>query len=254
MSALYEHPRYYEIAYSYRDIPAEVDVFQECFRRFSKIPVKTILELGCGYSPHMPELIRRGYNYCGLDLSQPMLEYSRQIAAQLHAKVKFIHGDLVQFQPSGKVDFAFITLDTLCVKNFQELCTHFDSVASVLKRGGLYLLEWCINFDESQEGEIAWLRVKDGVHVKTTVRWENIDPAEQLEANSIEMDVEDKGRHEVLQDRSIRHAISPREFLGLIHQSGKFKFVGWWNDWDLEQPLGWANGKIARPITVVRRI
>ncbi len=254
MSALYEHPRYYEIAFSYRDIPAEVDVFEECFRRFSKVPVKTILELGCGYSPHMPELIRRGYHYCGLDLSQPMLEYSRQMAAQLEAEVKFIHGDMIHFQHPRKVDFAFITLDSLCVRNFEELRHHFDSVAAVLKRGGLYLLEWCINFDPQPHGEVAWLREKNSVQVKTTVRWDNMDPSEQLVAGSIEMDVTDKGKHEVLTDRAIRHAISPREFLGLINQGGKFKFVGWWNDWDLEQPLGWAQGRICRPITVVKRI
>lgn len=254
MSALYEHPRYYEIAFSYRDIPAEVDVFETCFRRFSRIPVKTILELGCGYSPHMPELIRRGYRYCGLDLSQPMLEYSQQIAAQLHTEVKFIHGDMIHFENPRKVDFAFITLDSLCVKNFDELRSHFDSVAAVLKRGGLYLLEWCINFDPTPAGEFAWFREKNGVQVKTTVRWENVDPAAQLVAGSIEMDVNDHGRRETLADRNLRHAISPREFLGLISQGGKFKFMGWWNDWDLDQPLEWAGDKIARPITVVRRI
>ena len=36
---LYDYPRYYEIAFSYRDIGKEVDVMEECIRRFSKIPV-----------------------------------------------------------------------------------------------------------------------------------------------------------------------------------------------------------------------
>ncbi len=29
MSELYDHPKYYEIAFSFRDIPAEVDLFEE---------------------------------------------------------------------------------------------------------------------------------------------------------------------------------------------------------------------------------
>lgn len=37
---LYDYPEYYEIAFSYRDIKKEVDVFEECFRRFSKIQVR----------------------------------------------------------------------------------------------------------------------------------------------------------------------------------------------------------------------
>jgi len=32
---LYDNPKYYEIAFSFRDIKAEVDVFEKCFKRFS---------------------------------------------------------------------------------------------------------------------------------------------------------------------------------------------------------------------------
>jgi hypothetical protein len=60
---VYDNPKYYEIAFSFRDIPAEVDVLEECFKWFSKIPVKSVLELGCGNSPHMEELVKRGYQY-----------------------------------------------------------------------------------------------------------------------------------------------------------------------------------------------
>lgn len=61
MSEVYDYPEYYEIAFSWRDIPTEVDLFEECIRRFSKIQVKSVLEIGCGNSPHMEELIKRGY-------------------------------------------------------------------------------------------------------------------------------------------------------------------------------------------------
>ena len=36
MPELYDSPEYYEIAFSFRDIPAEVDLFEECFKRFSQ--------------------------------------------------------------------------------------------------------------------------------------------------------------------------------------------------------------------------
>lgn len=91
MSNLYDNPKYYEIAFSFRDIPAEVDVFEECFKRFSRILVKSVLELGCGNSPHMEELIKRGYQYNGLDLSKAMLEYSKQKASRIGAEVNLIH-------------------------------------------------------------------------------------------------------------------------------------------------------------------
>jgi len=80
---LYDAPQYYEIAFSFRDISAEVSLFEECFRRFSRIPVKSVLELGCGNCPHMEELTRRGYEYSGLDISEAMLDYSREDLANL---------------------------------------------------------------------------------------------------------------------------------------------------------------------------
>ncbi|MCL6613731.1 MAG: hypothetical protein K6U03_03765 [Firmicutes bacterium] len=67
MDALYKNPRYYEIAFSYRDILHEVDVLEECMRRYSLIPVENVLELGCGNSPHMEELLKRGYQYTGIE-------------------------------------------------------------------------------------------------------------------------------------------------------------------------------------------
>ena len=78
MDSLYANPFYYEIAFSYRDIPKEVQVMQEVIRRYSPIPVKRVLELGCGNSPHMLELLQRGYSYVGLDLSPEMLQYSQE--------------------------------------------------------------------------------------------------------------------------------------------------------------------------------
>lgn len=42
MSNLYDNPKYYEIAFSFRDIHAEVDVFEEYFKCFSQIPVKSV--------------------------------------------------------------------------------------------------------------------------------------------------------------------------------------------------------------------
>ena len=39
------------VAFSYRDIKSEVDVFGECIRRYSKIPVRRILDIGCGSAP-----------------------------------------------------------------------------------------------------------------------------------------------------------------------------------------------------------
>ena len=253
MPNLYDNPKYYEIAFSFRDIPVEVNVFEECFKRFSRIPVKSVLELGCGNSPHMEELIKRGYQYSGLDLSKTMLEYSRQKAVHIGAKVNLIHENMVDFSLEMQVDFVYITLGSLYVRNTSELMTHFNSVAAALKKGGLYLLDWCIQFTPSLGSGETWEIEKEGIQVKTTVSSKDINPVEQTFEETIIIEVNDHGKHYMITGKNVKRAIYPQEFLCLMHSLKDFEFVGWWNNWDLNQPLEQTAG-INRPIALVRRI
>ncbi len=43
MGAIYDAPHYYETAFSYRNIAREVDVLEECIRRFDDAPVRRAL-------------------------------------------------------------------------------------------------------------------------------------------------------------------------------------------------------------------
>ena len=54
MNEVYNNPKYYEIAFSYRDIAAEVDVFEQVIEAYGFIPVSMVFEIGCG-----PRLIWR---------------------------------------------------------------------------------------------------------------------------------------------------------------------------------------------------
>jgi SAM-dependent methyltransferase len=253
LSELYDNPKYYEIAFSFRDIPAEVDVFEECFKRFSKVSVKSVLELGCGNSPHMEELIKRGYQYRGLDLSQAMLDYSREKALRIGAEADLIQADMIDFSLDMKVDFVYVLLGSLYVKSTSELLTHFNSVAQVLKKGGLYLLDWCIQYDPLSEGGDSWEIKRDGIKVKIVVSWKLINRVEQTFEETITLEVNDHGEKHSIVGKEIKRAIYPQEFLCLVSGFKHFEFVGWWNNWDLRQPLEQAN-KIDRPIALVRRI
>ena len=252
MLRLYDNPKYYEIAFSFRDIPAEVDVFEECFKRFSQIPVKAVLELGCGNCPHMEELIKRGYQYSGLDINKVMLEYSRQKALRIGAEVNLIHSNMVDFSLETFVDFVYIALGSLSVKNTTELATHFKSVATVLRKGGLYLLDWCIQFTPSSEKEETWEIESEGIRVKTTVSSKVINPVKQTFEETITLEVDDHGKRQTILEKDIKRAIYPQEFLCLVSSLKDFEFIGWWNNWDLNQPLE-QTSKINRPITLVRR-
>ena len=143
---LYNYPRYYELAFSYRDLKSEVDVLEECIRRYSRISVRRVLDIGCGPAPHLEELARRGYEYVGLDINDAMLDYARRKAEALGVAATFIKADMRNFSLEKPVDFAFTMLGSLYAKTTDDILSHLNSVARALNPGGLYFLDWCINF------------------------------------------------------------------------------------------------------------
>ncbi len=254
MSGVYDHPKYYEIAFGFRDIPAEVDLLETCFGRFCHIPVRSVLELGCGNSPHMEELVKRGYHYRGIDLSEAMLAYSREKAERSRAEVELIHADMNEFTLDEKVDFVFVLLGSLITDSTQRLHSHFDSVARALTPGGLYLLDWCVQYESPFAAEsVSWEMERDGICVTTTVSWKAVNQVEQTFEEKIHLDVNDNGKTVTTEGVDVKRAIYPQEFLLLIDSLDSFEFVGWWNNWDLDQPLV-AQTKVDRPVAIIRRV
>lgn len=255
MKTVYEHPRYYEIAFSYRDIGAEVDTFEQCFQKYAELSVKSILEVGCGNSPHMEELLKRGYAYTGLDISESMLGYSSRKASAIAGQATLIHADMIDFSINETFDFAFITLGSLCARNTEELISHFRSVANVLNTGGLYLLDWCVRFAPFSDQDESWSIEQDSIKVTTQFSEKLIDAVEQLVEETISLEVVDDGTVCHLLETGVNRVMFPQEFLQIIEHTGELEFVGWWNHWNLERPLGEVKDptKINRPIILLRR-
>jgi SAM-dependent methyltransferase len=255
MSRVYDYPDYYDIALSFRNITEEVDVFEQCIERFSRIPVRSVLELGCGNCPHMEELVRRRYEYVGIDLSDQMLDYSRAKATRLGIDVELVSANMTAFELDRQVDFALVLVGSLFAGNTTELVSHFESVARALRTGGLYFLDWCITFEpflETDEG-ISWDLERDGVTVRTTNTWSAVSRAEQLYQECIVFEVNDRSKSVRIEGSDVRRVLYPQEFLLLLKDMGLFEFVGWWNLWDIDQPLDRVV-KVDRPIAVIRRL
>lgn len=255
MVSVYQHPAYYELAFSFRDLAAEVDVFESLIQRYAAIPVVTMFEVACGAAPHLRELVQRGYHYIGLDLSPTMLDYAR-LNVQAHTAdiaTTFITADLRNFRLDTPVDFAFVLLGSLYVESTAELSSHFDAMAAALRPGGLYLMDWCIDFSPSATRHTAWEIEAEGINVKALYKAYPLNAIEQTIEESIALVVEDHGTTMALQERAVRREIYPQEFLMFCAQRRDFEFIGWWNDWDLSKPLDGTEA-MNRPISVVRRL
>jgi len=252
---LYSNPKYYEIAFSFRDIKREVSVFEECFRRYSKIPVGRVLDIGCGPSPHLEELTQRGYEYVGLDRNKTALDYAQKKAKAFNAPVTLVQADMRHFQLEKPVDFAFTMLGSLSVETTDDVLSHFAALAQVLNSGGLYFLVWCINFQwDAPSGGDQWTIEKEGVKIDVKfVKESTIDRAAQLCRQKLLAGVNDHGKVLHLETVEVKRIIFPREFLLLVRKSKAFEFIGWWNNWNLDEPIEKAE-HIDRPITLIRRL
>jgi SAM-dependent methyltransferase len=252
MNDVYDHPQYYEIAFSFRDVAAEVDVIDEVIGKFSDIPVSTILDLGCGPAQHLSEFIHRGYQYIGLDLSPAMIAYAQNQATMNNLTAKFKTGNMVDFQLDQQVDFALILLGSLQISSTKDLISHFDCLARALKPGGIFFLDWCIEFNPRKESVETWEMEQGEIKVKTTFQTKMVNPAEQIYLETITLDVMDQNNRKEFNESSLQRSIYPQEFLLFIESRSDFKFIGWWNNWDLSQPLEECE-QITRPITILKR-
>jgi SAM-dependent methyltransferase len=126
------------------DIEREVGFLKEVWRRHLKRPVRRVLDIACGNSPHGQILAREGIEVAGIDRSPTMIAAGRAEAAGLK-RLRFYRRRIEQFRiPEKRFDSAFFLSETfpIMTRN-RDIITHLESVAALLKRGGLY----CIDID-----------------------------------------------------------------------------------------------------------
>ncbi|OGG47085.1 MAG: hypothetical protein A3F84_14005 [Candidatus Handelsmanbacteria bacterium RIFCSPLOWO2_12_FULL_64_10] len=227
---VYSVPLYYEIAFSFVDAKKQINLFEKFIRKFSKIPVRRMLDIGCGPSLQLREAARRGYEAVGLDASPQMLKHLKARAQEEGVRIDTAQADLTGFRLRQKVDFACIMMGTISyVRSNREFLSHLNSVAASLRRGGLYLIE---EFRLDWGGKrfftpSIWTMKRDGIRVKTTYDYQLKDTLKQTVVDFFRLDVDDHGRRRVFEDRTTTKLIFPQELLTLIERNGKFEFLGW---------------------------
>ncbi|HKE64749.1 MAG TPA: class I SAM-dependent methyltransferase, partial [Micromonosporaceae bacterium] len=86
MTSIYDAALGYEIAFSYRDVPAEVNAL---VRLTGREPA-SVLEICAGPAEHAVECARRGWRATGVDQSPSMLDRARENAASAGVTVELI--------------------------------------------------------------------------------------------------------------------------------------------------------------------
>ena len=228
MKNIYNEPFYYEIAFDFVDIPAQIDLFEEFIGEYSRIEVKRFLDICCGPSLQLREIARRGDQAVGLDLSSCMLQYLSHRFAEEKLTLETIEANMNDFVPEKRVDFAFIMMGSFQFPDTKNLLAHLDKAAGALNRGGLYLIEnMALDWPNLSRKPPQWSMERDGIIVDTTYRMTPVDTLEQTSREKLVLEVDDHGRKIKYEDERIIRNIFPQEFLALLQLNGKFEFIGW---------------------------
>lgn len=237
---VYEKPQYYELAFSFIDPKEQVNTFERLIRKCSQIQVKTFLDIACGPSLQLREIVSRGYEAIGLDSSPQMLKYLKGKSDEKGLKIETVEADMTNFTLRKKVDFAFIMMGSLKVKSNEKFLSHLDSVASSLNKGGLYFIQ-NQGLDWTGTTEQSWTMKRNDITVETTFKWHFTSILDQIITETLTLEVNDHGRRRRFVHEEDNKFIFPQEFKTLIKLNGRFEFLGWWkgnsDTWYLDKPL-----------------
>ncbi len=255
MAGLYANPDYYEIAFDFRDVAAEVDFFEACIDRFGERlnRADSVLEIACGPSPYLLEFDARGYDFTGLDNSSEMIAHSIEKARENDIEATFLRRDMEEFILPSDVDFAFCALGSLYLDSNEALLSHLDSMDDALTPGSLYCIDGSIDFAGGTSSQSEWETTRGETTVRFRIDHEPIHTTEQLIRQTLTTRVETPDDTRRFREEYVIKTFAPQEFRMLLERT-EFDHVGWFDNFDISARVEDCEpGTLHRPVTVLRR-
>ena len=104
-------------------------------------PGGQVLDIGCGYGRHAIELVQRGLDVTGLDLSLPLLLRAADEAQKRAMSVNFVHADMREMAFEKQFDGAYCMLTSFGYFDEETNLRVAEGIARALKPGGRFLLD-----------------------------------------------------------------------------------------------------------------
>jgi SAM-dependent methyltransferase len=249
---IYEQAVYYDIAFSFVNVVDQIEnLFLPLMEQYSRIPVKSVLDVCCGPSPQLREFARRSYSATGLDLSAPMLEYLKAQGAADGVALELVQGDMRNFTLEAPVDFAYILMGSVgLVGGNAEMLSHLSAMAAAVKPGGLYLLENVFAPLDNLANYKAqsWEMTRDGITVTSTFDRRSASALRQTVLDTLTLDVVDHGTPRRFVERDETKLYFPEEFRTLVELHGGFEFVGYFDRYRPEPLIkaSWDHNAVLR--------
>jgi len=132
----------YDILYEEKDYDGECDLIEKIIKKYSKIPVHSILDLGCGTGNHSIRLAKRGYQVTGVDRSREMLGIAKAKADQNKVTCTLLQSDIREFNRPEKYDAIIMMFAVLGYQQENDdVLAALETVSKHLKKGGVFVCD-----------------------------------------------------------------------------------------------------------------
>ncbi|MBV9486407.1 MAG: class I SAM-dependent methyltransferase [Frankiaceae bacterium] len=253
--ALYDAAQAYALAFSYRDIAAEVDAVLGWAAPVLGRPVRSVLELAAGPADHARDLVGRGLRATALDINPAMTELALAAGAANGQRLRAVTADMCAFTLDEQFDVAIMMIDSIAhILDDATLRSHFMCVAAHLTGGGCYVVELSHPADSIADQSLttsAWTQAGDGESV--SIRWgepdDPTDAASGVTSVTVTMEHVRDGRDPVvINDVVAQHAWLQDDLMAAM--DGYFAPIAWYGSFD---GVGLDNASAWRMIAVLQK-
>lgn len=145
MTVFGNYAQYYNLLYRDKDYATEAGYIHQLLQSYAP-DTESILELGCGTGVHAALLAEKGYEVCGVDLSEQMLEQANQrlldLPTQQATKLQFLPGDIRTVRVERKFDAVISLFHVMSYQiTNQDLQAAFATAKAHLKPGGVFIFD-----------------------------------------------------------------------------------------------------------------
>ncbi|MDK8502170.1 class I SAM-dependent methyltransferase [Aerococcus sp. UMB1112A] len=133
----------YDLLFDKSLYPAWADFCQEALDRY--LPGQDryrLLDVACGDGEFALEMLERGFDARGYDLSEDMVDRAQARLAEAGYKDRIYQGNMLEDQAETGYDLLTLFCDSLCyLEGPEELSQCFMAQAKALKAGGLFIFD-----------------------------------------------------------------------------------------------------------------